>query len=194
EPSRQYVGIAHVDRGLARHDSVHTLNRSYGQPCDHFRRVTDQVWRQDCVAFRQQAQGVVTRWRFDGEYIDRDAADVATPGEFVQLGFVGDTAARDIDEDRARLHQAQPLCVEHPPGLLVQRAQYDDHIAGVHQLVKFDSRYAGWKRRSQPRRVGLDANVPSLESPRDRLSDLPEPNQTDELVLRHLRAHRIWMR
>src|SRR5262249_55628117 len=58
----------------------------------------------------------------------------------------------------------------------------------------FDSRYAGWKRRSQPRRVGLDANVPSLESPHDCLSDLPEPNQTDELVLGHLRAHRIWMR
>src|SRR5262249_31473287 len=82
EPSRYYVGIAHVDRGLARHDSVHALNRSYRQPCDHFRRVTDQVRRQDRVPFRQQAQGVVTRWRFDGEYIHRDAAGVATPSEF----------------------------------------------------------------------------------------------------------------
>ena len=87
-------------------------------------------------------QGIGRVERLALEHIERGAADPPFPQRGHERLLIDDGAARDVDQERVALHQADALAVDEPRRLRRQRTAQDHDIAFGHQHVEVERRHA----------------------------------------------------
>src|SRR5262245_27011973 len=94
------------------------------------------------VQLMQLVQRIVGRQRLLGEYVERGPTDAARAQRLSQRGLIDQLAARRVDEQRGRLHQADLARADDALRLLVERQMDADDVRATEQLVpanKFDA-------------------------------------------------------
>ena len=137
------LGIAQVDRefpGQNPHDfcggaGAHPHHALLGDP--------GHVRRHDHVV--EGEIGMVRRQRLGREHVERRAADAAVAQRRDQRLVVDHRAARHVDDQRARLHQADAPRVDQTACFRGQRAAEHDDVARRHERRR---------RRETPRPTG----------------------------------------
>ena len=100
-----------------------------------------------------------------------------------ERGLVDDAAARDVEDERAGLRRLQLRAAEEPAGLRCQRGMHGDDVRPMQELGQPDQPRAGLGRLllGQVRIAGDDPHLEADGATRDRLADLPEPDDAEDL-------------
>src|SRR5712691_5730009 len=164
---------------VARHPALgerdHVLARVAPGEREALVREADRVGREDDVVEREQR--IVRRDRLRLEDVERRAGDPALLQRRGEGGLVDDRASRDVDQERARLHQREPLPVDQAAGGVGERARDADEVRLAQQLLELDQLDALGRRD-----VGVGGGDPQLErlcEPRDLAADVAETDDPE---------------
>ena len=88
------------------------------------------------ITFSSPQSGLLRRQRLLREDVERGAAEVTRAQRVDECILIDDSAAADVDEDRARVHALDAVAVDEAACLLGQRQRHDDRVGLREQLVE----------------------------------------------------------